>query len=270
MNRGESTCGWPPTATVRGINFIVKDLDLPRSASPAWRPLLARTLPFIGEGSDALQRDQGRRDVQTAGPGVRPGHRRGGAGRRSCRRTRPRHPDHLRAPGQAVHRRSRCSPAAARVRGLSRCRGHRRARPAHVDPMYISTTSTGRLTTEFTYDFSTTRAHAHRFFRWCASESSPAHAQTSTGGPRGFVRDGTGGVLAGVTVEASSPARIGAPAVTVTDAQGLYSFTNLPVGEYRSLRDLPASPPCSASACAWRSAASSRWISAWRSGADRR
>ena len=57
-------------------------------------------------------------------------------------------------------------------------------------------------------------------------------AQTSTGGLRGFVRDGTGGVLAGVTVEASSPARIGAPAVTVTDEQGLYSFTNLPVGEY--------------------------------------
>ena len=59
-----------------------------------------------------------------------------------------------------------------------------------------------------------------------------ATAQTSTGGLRGFVRDGTGGVLAGVTVEASSPARIGAPAVTVTDEQGLYSFTNLPVGEY--------------------------------------
>ena len=32
-------------------------------------------------------------------------------------------------------------------------------------------------------------------------------AQTSTGGLRGFVKDGTGGVLAGVTVEASSPAR---------------------------------------------------------------
>jgi outer membrane receptor protein involved in Fe transport len=59
-----------------------------------------------------------------------------------------------------------------------------------------------------------------------------AMAQTSTGGLRGFVKDGTGGVLAGVTVEASSPARIGAPAVTVTDEQGLYSFANLPVGEY--------------------------------------
>lgn len=59
-----------------------------------------------------------------------------------------------------------------------------------------------------------------------------AAAQTSTGGLRGFVKDGTGGVLAGVTVEASSPTRIGAPAVTVTDAQGLYTFQNLPLGEY--------------------------------------
>src|SRR4051812_8476920 len=59
-----------------------------------------------------------------------------------------------------------------------------------------------------------------------------ASAQTSTGGLRGFVKDDTGGVLAGVTVEASSPSRIGAPAVEVTDAQGLYRFENLPIGEY--------------------------------------
>ena len=57
-------------------------------------------------------------------------------------------------------------------------------------------------------------------------------AQTSTGGLRGFVKDGTGGVLAGVTIEASSPNRIGAPAVTVTDGQGLYTVQNLPLGEY--------------------------------------
>lgn len=59
-----------------------------------------------------------------------------------------------------------------------------------------------------------------------------ASAQTSTGGLRGFVKDGTGGVLAGVTIEASSPARIGAPSVTVTDGQGLYTLQNLPLGEY--------------------------------------
>jgi outer membrane receptor protein involved in Fe transport len=62
--------------------------------------------------------------------------------------------------------------------------------------------------------------------------AGPASAQTSTGGFRGFIRDDTGGILAGVTVEASSPARIGGAAVEVTDAQGLYTFRNLPVGEY--------------------------------------
>lgn len=59
-----------------------------------------------------------------------------------------------------------------------------------------------------------------------------ALAQTSTGGLRGIVRDSGGGVLAGVTVEATSPARIGAPAVDVTNDQGLYRFEGLPVGVY--------------------------------------
>jgi outer membrane receptor protein involved in Fe transport len=62
--------------------------------------------------------------------------------------------------------------------------------------------------------------------------TGPAAAQTSTGGLRGFIKDDTGGVLAGVTVEASSPSRIGGAAVEVTDAQGLYTFQNLPPGDY--------------------------------------
>jgi outer membrane receptor protein involved in Fe transport len=57
-------------------------------------------------------------------------------------------------------------------------------------------------------------------------------AQTATGGIRGFVKDDTGAVLVGVTVEATSPARIGAAAVDVTDVQGLYRFENLAVGQY--------------------------------------
>jgi outer membrane receptor protein involved in Fe transport len=65
-----------------------------------------------------------------------------------------------------------------------------------------------------------------------ASSVPNAGAQTSTGGLRGFVKDDTGGVLVGVTVEASSPARIGRPALEVTDTQGLYTFQNLPIGEY--------------------------------------
>src|SRR5882724_5463957 len=62
--------------------------------------------------------------------------------------------------------------------------------------------------------------------------ASAVSAQTATGGIRGFVKDGTGAVLVGVTVEAASPARIGGAAVDVSDAQGLYRFENLPVGQY--------------------------------------
>jgi outer membrane receptor protein involved in Fe transport len=62
--------------------------------------------------------------------------------------------------------------------------------------------------------------------------AAAAVAQTSTGGLRGFVRDNTGGALVGVTVEASSPARIGPPATEITDAQGLFTIANLPVGDY--------------------------------------
>src|SRR5262245_46107081 len=58
-----------------------------------------------------------------------------------------------------------------------------------------------------------------------------ASAQTSTGGVRGIVRDGTNAVLVGVTVEASSPARMGT-AVVVTDNDGAYRLENLPVGQY--------------------------------------
>ena len=57
-----------------------------------------------------------------------------------------------------------------------------------------------------------------------------ASAQTATGGIRGFVKDPTGAVLAGVTVEAVSPSRIGGAAVDVSDTQGLYRLENLPVG----------------------------------------
>ena len=59
-----------------------------------------------------------------------------------------------------------------------------------------------------------------------------ASAQESTGGIRGIVRDVQGGVLVGVTVEAASPARIGGPAIEVTNAQGLYRLEGLPIGVY--------------------------------------
>jgi outer membrane receptor protein involved in Fe transport len=66
----------------------------------------------------------------------------------------------------------------------------------------------------------------------CLALAPAAQAQVSTGGIRGLVKDSTGAVLAGVTVEASSPARIGGAAVSVTNDQGIYRFDNLPVGAY--------------------------------------
>ncbi len=57
-------------------------------------------------------------------------------------------------------------------------------------------------------------------------------AQISTGGIRGIVKDATGAVLIGVTVEAESPARMGGAAVAVTNGQGLYQYQGLPVGVY--------------------------------------
>src|SRR5262249_9243359 len=75
-------------------------------------------------------------------------------------------------------------------------------------------------------------------FALVALAASGASAQTATGGLRGFVKDDTGAVLVGVTVEAASPVRIGGAAVDVTDTQGLYRFENLPPGEYSVLYSL--------------------------------
>jgi outer membrane receptor protein involved in Fe transport len=66
-------------------------------------------------------------------------------------------------------------------------------------------------------------------FTWVADT---AFAQTNTGGIRGTVRDETGGLLAGVTVEVSGPTLLGGPAVEVTNSQGLYRFERLPIGTY--------------------------------------
>ncbi len=62
--------------------------------------------------------------------------------------------------------------------------------------------------------------------------ASSSFGQISTGGIRGIVKDATGAVLIGVTVEAESPARIGGAAVAITNGQGLYQYQGLPVGIY--------------------------------------
>jgi len=61
--------------------------------------------------------------------------------------------------------------------------------------------------------------------------SGPASAQQASG-IAGTVRDASGGVLPGVSVEASSPALIERIRVAVTDGEGRYNIVNLPPGTY--------------------------------------
>ena len=58
-----------------------------------------------------------------------------------------------------------------------------------------------------------------------------ARAQ-SEAGIAGLVRDSTGGVLPGVTIEASSPALIEKVRTVTTDSQGQYRFVDLRPGTY--------------------------------------
>src|SRR5688572_1593497 len=60
----------------------------------------------------------------------------------------------------------------------------------------------------------------------------PTFAQQDTGGIEGVVRDSSGGVLPGVTVEVLSPALIERSRTTVTETTGNYRFLRLPVGTY--------------------------------------
>src|SRR5688572_27368175 len=59
-----------------------------------------------------------------------------------------------------------------------------------------------------------------------------AGAQVSAGAIAGTVRDATGGVLPGVTIEASSPALIEKVRTTVTDNEGQYRIVDLRPGLY--------------------------------------
>ena len=61
---------------------------------------------------------------------------------------------------------------------------------------------------------------------------TPARAQGQTGTISGIVRDASGAVLPGVTVEASSPALIEKSRTVVTDGQGAYSIIDLRPGTY--------------------------------------
>ena len=58
-----------------------------------------------------------------------------------------------------------------------------------------------------------------------------ATAQEQRGSIEGVIRDSSGGILPGVTVETRSPALVGASSA-VTDSQGVYRFPSLPPGVY--------------------------------------
>src|SRR5258708_36751925 len=60
----------------------------------------------------------------------------------------------------------------------------------------------------------------------------PVHAQFDSATVSGVVQDGTGGVLPGADVTLTSVGT-GLERRTVTNGAGLYTFPNVPVGEYR-------------------------------------
>ncbi len=66
----------------------------------------------------------------------------------------------------------------------------------------------------------------------CVFAALPASAQTDTGAIEGVVRDTSGAVLPGVTVELTSPALIERSRTAVTESTGNYRFLRLPVGTY--------------------------------------
>ena len=87
----------------------------------------------------------------------------------------------------------------------------------------------------------------------------PAAAQEQSGSIFGVVKDGSGAVLPGATVEARSPSSIGVRSTT-TDAQGAYRFPALPPARMKSALRSRASPRRRLARPAWSSASSSRSI----------
>ena len=66
-----------------------------------------------------------------------------------------------------------------------------------------------------------------------AASTTPLLAQAvQTSSLTGTIKDGTGAVLPGVTVNVSSPAQVGGVQTSVTDSQGIYRFPALHPGRY--------------------------------------
>src|SRR5687768_10722460 len=68
---------------------------------------------------------------------------------------------------------------------------------------------------------------------------APETATAQNTGFAGVVKDSSGGVLPGVSVEASSPALIEKVRTTTTDAQGLYQIVDIRPGVYTLTFSLP-------------------------------
>ncbi len=87
-----------------------------------------------------------------------------------------------------------------------------------------------------------------RLLRTCAALFAmlllalPAVAQEQTGSIQGIVKDSSGAVLPGVTVEARSPSAVGV-STAVTDANGVYRFPALPPGTYEVSANLQSFVP---------------------------
>src|SRR4051812_21969166 len=92
----------------------------------------------------------------------------------------------------------------------------------------------------------------------CLLLPAAARAQSSFAG---VVKDATGAVLPGVTVEASSPALIEKVRSVTTDANGLYRIENLRPGTYTITFNLPgfSSVKREASSCRATSRRRSTW-----------
>src|SRR5207249_7054600 len=66
----------------------------------------------------------------------------------------------------------------------------------------------------------------------CALPSAAVRAQQTASGIAGTVRDASGAVLPGVTVEAASPALIEKVRTVVTNGEGRYNIVDLRPGTY--------------------------------------
>ncbi len=77
----------------------------------------------------------------------------------------------------------------------------------------------------------------------CALFGAASLAEAQTASIAGVVRDASGAVLPGVTVEASSPALIEKVRSTVTDENGQYRISEPAGGTYAFASRSPASAP---------------------------